>query len=70
MQESEKDILWLEAHERSLAAASGSKTAGQGAKSIGSVSLPYVSARSRHNKKQHQLYQKRLKAKKAVEEAS
>ena len=63
-QDTEKVTLKLRAHEKSLAAVSGQKTAGQGTGSISIVSTHCASARSRHNKKQCQLYQKRLKARK------
>ena len=65
MLDTEKEILKVNAHENLLSAVSGKGPAGGGSSHADGGPSQGKLARSKHNKKQHQLYQKRKRAKKA-----
>ena len=65
MLDTEKDILKVKAHDKLLSLVSGKGPAGGGSSSTDEGLSQSKSSRSRHNKKQCQLYQKCRKAKKA-----
>ena len=63
--DTEKDILKANAHEKSLSSVSRQNPSGGGSRPAGGESVPGRNTRSKHNKKQCDLYQKCKKAKKA-----
>ena len=56
--DTEKEILKAKAHDKLLASVSGKGPAGGGSTSAGGGPSQSKSARIRHNKKQHEFYQK------------
>ena len=62
--DTEKDILKVKVHDKLLSSVSGKGPAGGGSSSSDGGPPQSKSSRSKHNKKQRHLYQKRWKAKK------
>ena len=65
MLDTEKDILKVKAHDKLLSSVSGKGSAGGGSSHADGGPSQGESARSRHNRKKCQLYQKQKRAKKA-----